>query len=57
MTDREEVLDAVAASLRSVNSIRDFIAACEVGSKVAGDMLNDIETKLLAVLATVSAGE
>jgi hypothetical protein len=57
MTDKEEVLDAVAASLRSVNSIRDFVAAAEVGAKVAGDMLNDIETKLLAVLATVSAGE
>jgi len=33
--------------LRQINSLRDFVAACEVGSKIAGEMLTAMETRLL----------
>jgi hypothetical protein len=53
MTEQAKVLDAISESLRSVNNIRDFLAAAEVGAKVASDMLNEVEQKLLDVMAHI----
>jgi hypothetical protein len=47
MTDPARVLDKISESLRQINSLRDFVAACEVGSKVAGEMLTAMESHLL----------
>jgi hypothetical protein len=47
VTDQAKVLDHITASLREITSLRDFVAAVEVGSKVAGEMLNSVEQKLL----------
>jgi hypothetical protein len=35
------------------HSIRDFVATVEVGAKVAGEMLDAVETKLIAIPHTV----
>ena len=50
MTDPTKVLDNISESLRQINSLRDFVAACEVGSKVAGEMLTTMEARLLDAL-------
>ena len=47
MVDHAKVLAAISESLRSV------VAAVEVGAKVAGDMLNEVEQKLLAAIANI----
>jgi len=41
------VLTTLSENLRQINSLRDFVAACEVGSKIAGEMLTAMETRLL----------
>jgi hypothetical protein len=48
-------LDALAQSLRNINSIADFSAAIEVGGKIANDMLRETEQKLLEILNTLDA--
>ena len=53
MTDKHLVLETISESLRSVSSIRDFVAAVEVGSKVASGMLDDVESALLRVMQQV----
>jgi hypothetical protein len=50
MTDREKVLGAVTESLRTVTSVRDFLVAVQVGSKVADEMLDAAERDLLDAL-------
>ncbi len=56
-TNRRIALDAITTSLRNVTSIRDFCAAVEVGGKVAGDMLQETEAKLLDILNAIGEGE
>jgi hypothetical protein len=53
MTDPTKALERVAETLRSVNSLRDFVAAVEVGTKVAHDILNEAEQKLLDVMDAI----
>jgi hypothetical protein len=55
--NRRIALDAITTSLRNITSIRDFVAAVEVGGKVANDMLTEIETKLLDTLNAIGEGE
>ena len=45
-TDHARVLTTLSENLRQINSLRDFVAACEVGSKIAGEMLTAMETRL-----------
>ena len=45
--DRSTTLAILSENLRQINSLRDFIAALEVGSKFAGEMLTTMETRLL----------
>jgi hypothetical protein len=52
-TDHTKILEHVTASLREITSLRDFVAAVEVGSKVAGEMLNSMEQKLLDCMDSV----
>jgi hypothetical protein len=52
--DQAKVLDAVSASLRTITSVRDFIAAVEVGAKVAGEMVDEIERDLLDALTDLN---
>jgi hypothetical protein len=40
--------------LRTINSLRDFIAAVEVGAKVAGEMLDRIERDLLNAIGDLN---
>jgi hypothetical protein len=40
--------------LRNIVSIRDFVAAVQVGSQTAVDMLDKIESKILEVLETLN---
>jgi hypothetical protein len=56
-TNRRIALDAITTSLRNVTSIRDFVAAVEVGGKVAADMLQETEAKLLDILHAIGEGE
>jgi hypothetical protein len=53
MTDKRTALEAISASLRDVVSLRDFIAAVEVGAATAHQMLNDVEHRLLEILQAV----
>jgi hypothetical protein len=46
-TDHAKILEHVTASLREITSLRDFVAAVEVGAKVAGEMLTAMESHLL----------
>jgi hypothetical protein len=50
MTNQDMVLERVNRSLREVSRLRDFIAAVEVGSKIAGDMLDGLEKQPLDCL-------
>jgi len=52
-TDQAKIIEHVTASLREITSLRDFVAAVEVGSKVAGEMLNSVEQKLLDCMDSV----
>lgn len=52
--DTRAVLAAAAASLRDVNSIRDYLIAVRVGSQTAIDMLDEIEAALIKVLRVVN---
>src|SRR5262249_50123663 len=45
--DHARVLATLTENLRKINSLRDFVAACEVGSKIAGEMLTAMESHLL----------
>jgi hypothetical protein len=54
MDNKRAVLEAITGSLREITSIRDFVAAVEVGGKVAGDMLTDVEAKLLDVMRSIN---
>jgi hypothetical protein len=45
--DHAKVLTTLSENLRQINSLRDFVAACEVGSKIAGEMLTTMESHLL----------
>jgi hypothetical protein len=49
-TDHARVLASIGETLRQINSLRDFVAGCEVGSKIAGEMLTVMETRLLDAL-------
>jgi hypothetical protein len=49
-----DILAAATDSLRDIHSIRDFVAAVEVGSRVASGMLDDIEAKLIHILRKVN---
>jgi hypothetical protein len=51
--DQAKIIEHVTASLREITSLRDFVAAVEVGSKVAGEMLNSVEQKLLDCMDSV----
>ena len=42
-----KVLTALSENLRQINSLRDFVAACEVGAKIAAEMLTTMESHLL----------
>jgi hypothetical protein len=53
--NKRVALDALAQSLRNINSIADFSAAIEVGGKIANDMLRETEQKLLEILNTLDA--
>jgi hypothetical protein len=53
MTDKHAALEAITASLREVVSIRDFLAAVEVGAQVAHTMLDNVEGKLLEILNAI----
>jgi hypothetical protein len=55
--NRRIAFDVITTSLRNVTSIRDFCAAAEVVAKVAGDMLTEVEAKLLDVLHRIGEGE
>jgi hypothetical protein len=57
MSTDPRVLEAVTQSLREITSLRDYLAAVEVGSKVAHDMLNSVETKLMEIIDSVGEGE
>jgi hypothetical protein len=46
-TDHAKVLATLSENLRQINSLRDFVAACEVGSKIAAEMLTTMESHLL----------
>jgi hypothetical protein len=56
-TNRRIALDAITTSLRNVTSIRDFVAAVEVGGKVAADMLQETEAKVLDILNAIGESE
>jgi hypothetical protein len=45
--DHAKVLTTLSENLRQINSLRDFVAACEVGAKIAGEMLTAMESHLL----------
>jgi len=45
-----KVLTTLSDNLRQINSLRDFVAALEVGSKIAGEMLTTMEARLLDAL-------
>jgi hypothetical protein len=51
--DQAKVLDAVSESLRTITSVRDFVTAVEVGAKIAGEMLDEIERDLLDAIADI----
>jgi len=46
-TDHAKVLTTLSENLRQINSLRDFVAACEVGAKIAAEMLTTMESRLL----------
>jgi hypothetical protein len=52
-SDKRVLLSCVAESLRSVHSIVDFLGAVSVGTKLATEMLDDVESKLLDVVAVL----
>jgi hypothetical protein len=43
----------VTASLREITSLRDFVGAVEIGSKVAGEMLTTMESHLLDCMDSI----
>jgi hypothetical protein len=57
MSTDPRVLEAVTQSLREIISLRDYLAAVEVGSKVAHDMLDCVEAKLLEIIDSVGEGK
>jgi hypothetical protein len=54
MQDREKILTTASESLRTVVSVRDFLTAVQVGAETAIGMLDDIESKLLAVVKAIN---
>jgi hypothetical protein len=54
MTEQAKILAAITESLRTITSVRDFIAAVEIGSKVAGEMVDEIERDLLDALTDLN---
>jgi hypothetical protein len=50
MTNREKMLQAVTDSLRNTISIRDFIVAVEAGARIATEMLDRCESRLIDAL-------
>jgi hypothetical protein len=50
MIDNTKILAVVTESLSTVNSVRDFLIAVQVGSKVADEMLEAAERDLLDAL-------
>jgi hypothetical protein len=54
MTDQAKLLADITKSLRTITSVRDFIAAVEVGAKVAGEMVDEIERDLLDALTDLN---
>jgi hypothetical protein len=55
-TDHARVLTTLSENLRQINSLRDFVAACEVGLKIAGEMLTTMEARLLDALDQIGDG-
>jgi hypothetical protein len=49
--DQAKVLDAVSESLRTITSVRE--SAVQVGAKIAGEMLDEIERDLLDAIADI----
>jgi len=54
--DHAKVLATLSENLRQINSLRDFVAACEVGAKIAGEMLTTMEARLLDALDQIGDG-
>jgi hypothetical protein len=54
MSDQAKLLADITKSLRTITSVRDFIAAVEVGAKVAGEMADEIERDLLDALTDLN---
>ena len=50
------MLTTLSENLRQINSLRDFVAACEVGSKIADEMLTTMEARLLDALDQIGDG-
>src|SRR5262249_21573654 len=50
MRDHTKVLQIISEQLREVESLRDFITAVAVGARLGGEMLTEMEEKLLICL-------
>src|SRR5262249_9032692 len=57
MRDPAEVLEIIAAQLREVESLRDFVTAVTVGSKIAGEILATMDHKLAVCLRELGGTE
>jgi hypothetical protein len=54
MSDHEKMLAAVADSLRSVVSIRDYLIAAQTGAEIAVGMLDRIENRLIETMEAIN---
>ena len=54
MSDHEKMLAAVADSLRSVVSIRDYLIAAQTGAEIAVGMLDRIENRLVETMEAIN---
>jgi hypothetical protein len=57
MKDHAEVLQIISAQLREIESLRDFVTAVAVGSKIAGEILATMDRKLAVCLRELGGTE
>jgi hypothetical protein len=55
--NRAEVLTIISQQLREIESLRDFVTAVTVGSKVAGEILATMDRKLAMCLRELGGTE
>jgi len=57
MKNHAEVLTIISQQLREIESLRDFVTATAVGSKIASEMLATMDRKLAVCLRELGGTE